>query len=372
MKLLEYQGKELFSRYGIPVPTGALWPNQPKQLAAVAIKAQVPAGKRGKQGGIEFADDAAAIDARAQGILGRTLGDHLVEQVLIEARLDIERELYLAVVIDRDVQCRTILASAAGGMDIESVPKESVLRLPISASGEIQASAVEQIVGFFELPEMMTVGVASIVEALCRLAHEQDAEVAEINPLAITRDGNAVAADAKVVLDDRAWFRHPEWEALDISPEQTPFEQSIAKCGGYAVEIDPQGLVVAVIGGAGPMMATFDGLIDVGASVRAVVDTGGTSMYGAAGILPLFQATVALKAPIIFFSTFFQTGRCDLIAQGIAEACAQATPEGRLLARLEGNKGERGREILSEIGFEVNERIEHALNAVAFACREIG
>jgi succinyl-CoA synthetase beta subunit len=372
MKLLEYQGKELFSRYGIPIPPGALWPNHPKELKAVAIKAQVPAGGRGKAGGIEFVDDAAAIEVGARKMLGQALGDHLIEQILIEERLDIERELYLAVVIDRDAKCRTILTSAQGGMDIESVPKKDILRLPIEASAEIQASTIEQVTSFLDLTEMTAVSVASILEALCRLAHEQDAEVAEINPLAVIRDGSTVAADAKIVLDDRARFRHPEWEQLDTSPEQTPFELAIGEHRGYAIDVDPNGLVVAIIGGAGAMMATFDRLIDLGVPMRAVVDLGGTAMYGAAGMTPIFQAVADLKTPIIFFSTFFQTSRCDLVAQGIAEACAQAAPKSRLLARLEGNSGERGREILSEIGFEVNEKIEHALNAVATACKEIG
>ena len=372
MKLLEHQGKQLFSRYGIPIPPGALWPNHPKELEAVAIKAQVPAGKRGKEGGIEFVDDAAAIEACVQNMLGRTLGDHLIEQVLVEQRLNIERELYLAVVIDRDAQCRTILASAKGGMDIESVPKESILRLPIEASGEIPASAIERITGFLELSKRTTDGVASIVEALCRLVYEQDAELAEINPLAVTRDGSAVAADAKVVLDDRARYRHPEWAELDNLPEQTPFERAIAEHRANGIDVDPQGHVVAIIGGAGAMMATFDRLIDLGVSMRAVVDLAGTAMYGAAGMTPIFQAAADIKPPIIFFSTFFQTSHCDLVAEGVAEACRQAAPKSRLLGRLEGTNGEKGRAILREVGFEVYEKIEPAMDAVAAACREVG
>ena len=372
MKLLEYQGKQLFSRYGIPIPTGALWPNHPKELESVAIKAQVPAGKRGKRGGIEFADGATAIEVSAREMQGRALGDDLIEQVLIEERLEIERELYLAVVIDRDARCRTILASAQGGVDIETVPKENILRLPIGATGEIQASAIEQISSFLELPKTTKAGVATIVEALCRLAHDEDADVAEINPLAVIRGGDVVAADSKVVLDDRARFRHPEWENLDVAPERTPFELAISEHRGYAIDVDPEGQVVAIIGGAGAMMATFDRLIDLGVPMRAVVDLGGTAMYGAAGMTPIFQAVADLKTPIIFFSTFFQTSRCDLVAEGIAEACAQAAPKSRLLARMEGNSGERGREILGEIGFEVNEKIEPALTAVAAACKELG
>ena len=371
MKLLEYQGKQLFSRYGIPVPPGGLWPIHPNDLKWVAIKAQVPAGKRSKRGGIEFADDAAAIDVSARNMLGRTLGDHLVEQVLVEERLEIERELYLAVVNDRDAQCLTILASAKGGVEIESVPKEDILRLPIDAPGKIQASAIERVTSFLDLSKKTKEGVGSIVEALCRLTYEQDAEVAEINPLAVIRGGSAVAADSKVVLDGRARFRHPEWDELEVSPEQTPFERSIAEHHGYAIDVDPKGLVVAIIGGAGAMMATFDRLIDLGVPMRAVVDLGGTAMYGAAGMTPIFQAAADLNTPIIFFSTFFQTSRCDLVAEGVAEACRQATPKSRLLARMEGNSGERGREILGEIGFEVNEKIELALSAVAAACREI-
>ena len=372
MKLLEYQGKQLFSQYGIPIPTGALWPNHPKELERAAIKAQVLAGKRGKRGGIEFVDDAAAIDVSAQGLLGRALGDDLIEQVLVEERLDIEQELYLAVVIDRDARCRIILASAHGGMDIESVPKESILRLPIDASREIQATEIEQVASFLTVPKGTSDGVASIVEALCRLAYEQDAEVAEINPLAVTRGGEIVAADSKVVLDGRAHYRHPEWEKLEISPQQTPFEQSIAEHHAYAIDVDPKGLVVAIIGGAGAMMATYDRLIDLGVPMRAVVDLAGTAMYGAAGMTPIFQSAADLKAPIIFFNTFFQTSRCDLVAEGIAEACAKAAPKSKLMARMEGNSGQRGREILSEIGFEVNEKIELALNAVAAACKEVG
>lgn len=368
IKLLEYQGKALLSQYDIPVPAGTLWPGRPENRERVVVKAQIPAGKRGKHGGVLFADTNPETDLAARKLLDTTLAGWAVEKVLVEERLEIERELYLAVVVDRDHSCRVLLASAKGGVDIESVPQSEISRQLLETDGHIDPRTLTNIMGTLGpgAPEKL----GPIVEALCRLAHAEDTLVAEINPLVLTTGGDFVAADAKVVLDGRAAFRHPDWLDLETSLEGTAFERRVGQLGGIASEIDPNGTVVLIVSGAGPMMATFDRLVDNDVPVRAVVDLGGMTMRGAAGMTPIFNAAFELGAPVLFFSSYFQTGRGDLVARGIADACQMRPADQRLMARLQGNHGEEGRTTLAKSGFEVFEDLEVAIGAVASQTRK--
>ena len=369
MKLLEYQAKGLFARHGIAVPKGAPWPDLPDGVEGYVIKAQIPAGGRGKGGGIHFAETAAEAGAAAEAMDGATIGEHRVERVYIEQRLDIARELYLAVVIDRDRRCRTIVASPDGGVDVEAVPVERVLKVPVDPLLGLRPFVVSRVVRFLSPPPEAEKALAATVLALHDLAVREDAELAEINPLAVTAAGAVVAADAKVVLDDRARFRHPEWGDLEAPAEGTGFERAVAAAGGVAAEMDPNGDVVAVVSGAGLMMASLDALVDMGARMRCVVDMAGTPFGEAPGLVGVFQAVATLNAKVTFINANFHTALADNVARSMANAYAKAPLGGRIILRLVGRNAEEGRAILTPLGFEAHGDLEAALKAVIAASR---
>jgi succinyl-CoA synthetase beta subunit len=208
MKLLEHEGKKLLAQRGIPIPAGALWPAFPPAGTGWAVKAQVLAGGRGKRGGIKFAVTRAEMETYANAMAAAKIGDEPVHAVLIEARLDIAQELYLAFLVDRDRGRVAGIASASGGVDIESVPPEKIARVeidPLIGIAGFQTRALARALGL--APE-----IAPKFEAIARQLHDalvgEDAELAEINPLVVTRGGELIAADAKILLDDDAVGRH--------------------------------------------------------------------------------------------------------------------------------------------------------------------
>ena len=368
MRLLEYEGKALFARHGIAVPKGALWPEM-QAGEALVVKAQVPAGGRGKGGGVAFAASAGEARAAAEALLGKTIGDHVVERVWIEERLDIARELYLAVTVDRDARCRVVLASPDGGIDIEAVADERVLRTPLDPLAGMTPTTAEQIARFLDAPGDAADSLAATVAALHRLALAEDAELAEINPLAITRDGAVVAADAKVTLDARARFRHDDWDAYAGAGGGSEIERTLATAGGVAVEIDPEGDVIAIVSGAGLMMATLDLMVERGLSVRCVIDMGGTPLGGAEGLAPIFRAVAAMRPRVTFINAYFHTALADSFARGILGAAGQEPIDGRVVLRLRGRNAVEGRALLAPLGFDGHDDLTGALDAVAAAVR---
>jgi len=372
MKLLEYQAKGLFARHGIAVPKGAPWPDLPEDVGGYVVKAQIPAGGRGKGGGIQFAEIAAEAGAAAKALSGTTVGDHVVEKVYIEERLDIARELYLSIIVDRDRGCRTIVASPDGGVEIESVPADRILKLPVDPLLGITSYNVSRVVRFLAVPAESGKALAATVRALHDLAIGEDAELVEINPLAVTAAGAVVAADAKVVLDGRARYRHADWEKLEAPAEGTEFERAVAAAGGVAAEMDPEGDVVLVTSGAGLMMASLDALIAMGARMRCVVDMAGTPFGEALGLVGVFQAVATLKPKATLISAYFHTALADNVARSMANAYAKAPLGGHLILRLVGRNAEEGREILEPLGFKTHGDMAESLKAVIAASRDTG
>ena len=369
MKLLEHQGKSILSNYGIAIPTGALWPALPDGVARFAVKAQVRSGGRGKAGGIRFADSAADAAASAKSLLAAEIGDHAVADVLVEERLDITREFFLAVVIDRDARCRAILASPDGGVEIESVPPARLLRVAIDPLLGPRPYHSRRVADFLDPPEAARTAVEAAVAALYALAEGEDAILAEINPLAITAAGTVVAADAKIVLDTRAAYRQPGHAALEAPPEGSAIERAVTAAGGTAVEIDPAGDVVGIISGAGVTMATCDMLVDSGARVRCVIDLGGGPIGNPAGMVPVFRAVAALAPRVTFINAYLHSSLADDFARALATAHGEAPVGGRVLLRLLGRNAEEGRRILAPLGFEVHEGLVASLEAVVGAAR---
>ncbi len=372
MNLLEHEGKRLFRRHGIAVPQGALWPELPARVASYAVKAQVRAGKRGKAGAVRFADSAAAAGAAAQALLGSRVGEEEARQVLIEERLSIARELYLAVAVERDARCRVLLASADGGVEIESVPAARLLRLPIDPQIGLRDFHLRRVAAFLAPPPAAGEALAATVRALYDLAVAEEALLAEINPLVLTAEDQLVAADAKVTLDGRAAFRHPDWADFEAPPAGSPFEQAVAAAGGAAVEVDPDGEVVGVISGAGLMMASLDMLIARGLKVRSIIDMGGTPLGGAEGLVPIFRAVAEMKPRVTFINAYFHTALADSFARGVLGAAEKAPLGGRVVLRLVGRNAATGRALLAPLGFESHDELMTALDAVAAAARDGG
>ena len=372
MNLVEHEGKRLFARYGITVPRGALWPEVPAGLSSYVVKAQMRSGGRGKRGGIRFVDTADAVDAVARQLVDGRLGADAIEGVYVEERLAIRRELYLAVAVDRDSRCRVLLASPRGGVDIEDVPDKEILRIPVDPSIDLAPSLARHVACFLDEAGGQRDTIEATVRALHTLAVAEDAMLAEINPLAITDDGGVVAADAKLILDERARFRHADWAAFSAPPQSSEIERALAEAGGVAVEIDPTGNVVGVISGAGLMMATLDLMVTYGIRVRCVIDMGGTPLGGAKGLVPIFQAVAAMRPKVTFINAYFHTALAESFAHGIVGAAETVPLPGRVILRLLGRNAEAGRAILAPLGFAVHDGLTEALEAVAGATQSVG
>ncbi|MGM0561117.1 MAG: ATP-grasp domain-containing protein [Pseudomonadota bacterium] len=369
MDLLEYQGKTLFHRYGIPIPKGALWPEIPECAGPFVLKAQVASGKRGKRGGIRFADDRKIAGQAVQEMESLSFEGETVAAIYVEQCLDIAREIYLALAIDRDRRCPVLLASAEGGIDVEDAPEGSLLRLPIHTFLGLRGFHVSAVARWLGVEGQTGEQLAEVVHALYALMLSEDAELVEVNPLVVSADGSVVAADAKVSLDDNAAFRrHPVEGASESSASRrSSFEQAVADAGAVGIEIDPDGDIIAVVSGAGLMMATLDILCEAKLRVRAVVDLGGSVLAGGEVLGRVFQAVVAAGPRATFLNAYMHTALCDELARMMIEAQRIAPLEGRVLVRLKGRNSDVGRSLLSDQGFDVFEDLGPAIETLTQA-----
>ena len=325
----------MLQRHGISVPLGALWPDVPDVgSGSLVVKAQTREGGRGKRGGIRFVEGPAQVAAIAAALLEARLGDNRVEQVYVEERLAVARELYLAIILDRDRRGATLLASATGGVDIEQVPPADLVRLPIDRLIGPRASAlgyVLQVMGVAgEIAEQVRATMCRLYDAYL----EEDSELLEINPLVVTTSGTVVAADARVVVDDRARFRHPDWPAGRA--DGTPFERAVRRLGAVGVELEPAGDVVVIASGAGLMMATLDRLTASEVQLRAAIDLGGT-VFGESQIIgEIVREAERLHPRLIFVNAFFQLASCHRLAEGIRAALDLESSGAGVAVRLAG------------------------------------
>jgi succinyl-CoA synthetase beta subunit len=373
--LLEHQGKALFRRYGITVPSGALWPQEPDCPGALVVKAQVPAGGRGKAGGIAFAADWREASRIAEEMHGSSLTGRPVESAYVEQRLDIRRELYLALAVDRDRRCLTLLVASEGGVDIEQLPEGSLKRIAIDPLLGLRDFHVAAAVRAAAVDGGLRPALAALVRNMHRLAVAEDAELVEINPLVITAGGEVVAADAKVVLDDNAAFRRKAGDQEEPSaqpPGRSPLETEIAASGAVGVEVDPQGELVAVVSGAGLMMATLDLLCEQGLRVRCAVDLGGTVLAGGEVLARVFEAVGAARPRVTFLNAFMQTALCDEFARMLLDAHRRKPLTGRVIVRLKGRNAQTGRDLLARHGFEVHEDLAPAVMALTSQVPQTG
>ena len=366
MNIHEYQGKELFRKYGVAVPRGgvASTPEEAERVAqelggTVVVKAQIHAGGRGKGGGVKLAKSPAEARQAASQIIGMTLVTHqtgpqgrLVKKVWVEEASQIERELYLGIVLDRAVGRPTIMASTAGGMDIEEVAAktpEKLLKIPVDPALAVWPSTARRVAYGLGLTGNLAGEGVKFVTNLYRFYNEMDCSLVEINPLVQTKDGRVLALDAKVNFDDNALYRHPEVAALRDMDEEDPLEVEASKHNLNYIKLD--GAVGCMVNGAGLAMATMDIIKLAGASPANFLDVGGgASREMVENAFRILMSDKAVRAVLI--NIFGGILRCDVLAQGVVDAVKTVNVNVPIVIRMEGTNVEKGREILRTSGLD--------------------
>jgi succinyl-CoA synthetase beta subunit len=366
MKIHEYQGKELFRRYNIPVPNGILatTPEQAKEAAirlgtpVVVVKAQIHAGGRGKGGGIKIAKSPDEAAAKAKELLGKPLvtpqtgpEGKIVHKVLVEQGLDIAKEYYLGIVLDRQAGCPVIMASSEGGMDIETLAKETpekILRVHV-IEHRLQPFQARRIAYGLQLPaESISKGIHFVTQ-LYEVFMDTDASLAEINPLLLTKQGDVLALDAKLNFDDNALFRRPEIVAFRDLEEEDPFEVEASKYGLNYVKLD--GTIGCMVNGAGLAMATMDIIQLAGGKPANFLDVGGGAKKDQiTNAFRILTSDHDVKAVLI--NIFGGILRCDVLAQGVVDSASELKLKLPVVVRMEGNNVEQGKEILRNSGMK--------------------
>ena len=320
IRLLEHEGKALLARHGFAIPPGALFPALPTP-GPFMVKAQVLAGGRGKAGGILPAADAAEVRAAAGAIAGLVIGGEKVRAVYVEQRIAIARELYLAAQVDRDAGQVVILACAEGGVEIEAVVADRILRLPVDPLNGLREHTVAAAARALAGGRPEEAAIAAAVRRLHAMLVAEDAELVEINPLVVTPDGAVIAADAKVVLDEDAAFRHPGRKAI---PDGTPFEEAARRLEVIGIELD--GDICAMMNGAGMTMATLDQVTAMGGSIRGLVELHGAMAKGPEHLAEVIALMLTLRPKVLLFNVYFQFRNLVTVAESIALALRRADP----------------------------------------------
>jgi len=382
----EYQAKALFRDFGVAVPDGELatTPAEAETAAkrlgvpVVVVKAQVHAGGRGKGGGIQLAKSPAEAKQRASEILGMTLVTHqtgpegkLVRKVYVEAGSEIARELYLALTLDRASECFAVIASTAGGMDIEEVAAKTPERIHtelVDPLVGLQGYQIRKIARALELDAPQSGRLDAFLRGLYRLFVEKDASLVEINPLVVTQQGELFALDGKLNFDDNALYRHPDVAALRDPEEEDPRERAAKEIDLAYVGLD--GDVGCMVNGAGLAMATLDMITVCGGRPANFLDAGGGA--DKAKVKEAFK--LILRDPnvrAILVNIFGGIVRCDLIAEGVVAAAAELGVKVPLVVRLQGTNAAEGRKILADSKLDITpaETLREAAEKAVAAAR---
>ena len=357
MKIHEYQAKDILRRYGIPVQPGkvASTPEEAEAIARefgepVVIKAQVYVGGRGKAGGIQFGDTPELAREAARKVLGMDIKGLTVEKVLVTPKIEIAEEYYLGVALDRASQAPVAIVSAAGGVDIEQVAEESpekIIRRPIDVRWGLLPLDARNMLAEAGVPHMVVAKGGAILSALARAFMETDANLAEINPLALTKDGQVMAADAKIVIDDNALPRQQEYAAWAEPEEANPLEYQAKAEGLTYVKLDGD---VGIIGnGAGLVMTTLDMVARAGGKPANFLDIGGGAKAEVMKKALLFVARDP-QVKGILVNIFGGITRGEEVAKGIIMAQAELPKGMPIVARLSGTGEAEGRALLADAG----------------------
>ncbi|MDX9993055.1 MAG: ADP-forming succinate--CoA ligase subunit beta [Anaerolineales bacterium] len=354
MKLHEYQSKQIFSKYGIPIPKGrvAATAVEAKHIAEelggrVVIKAQVLVGGRGKAGGIKLAKNPDEAEQLATQILGMEIKGLPVRKVLVDEAASIDQEIYLGITNDRAARKPVIMASAAGGVDIEDVAAttpEKIIKVHIDPLLGIKDYQTRDIASGIDLPRQYWKSFSEIVRGLWHAYSEKDATLAEINPLVISKD-KLVAVDGKMLIDDNAIFRHPDLNEMRDLDVEAPSEIEARKYGLTFIKLD--GNIGCMVNGAGLAMATMDIIKLFGGEPANFLDIGGgASADKVAAAMRIILSDPSVKA--ILFNVFGGITRGDEVAKGILAAMKEVQPKVPMIIRLVGTNAEEGRRLLAD------------------------
>ena len=372
MKLFEYEAKAILGKYGLALPRGrvAMTAGEARAISRdlgkpVFLKAQITVSGRGKAGGILQAADEDAAEKAALQLFGTKIQDIPVTALLVEEKLDLQEQLYASVTIDRQAKSFVVLASPSGGMDIEETARTSPERIsrfyidPLVGLNDRDASGI---VGSFKLGREQARQFAAILTSLYRVALDNDAEMVELNPLAITASGAFVAADARITLDDNAIFRHPEFAERSLHREEdTPREAEARRSRFSYVDLDGD---IGIVGnGAGLVMATVDMVYLYGGRPANFLDIGGGAR------IEIFRDGVLLvmnkpEVKAVLINILGGITRCNLVAAGVVEALKAAPVKKPMAVRMIGTNEEEGQEILRQNGIGYYPDLEQAAAAI--------
>ena len=380
VKLFEYEAKNIFKQYGIPVPRGELakTPEEARKKAEelsfpVAVKAQVLVSGRGKAGGILFADSPTETEAVAAKILGMSIKGLKVQSVWIEEKVPAKNELFFSVTVDRVKRSYVVLASSAGGIDIEEIAAktpEKLVKFPIDPAFGFRGFHARRIASKIGYTGAQQSQLASIFRKAYSIVNDLDAELVEMNPLIETTTGGFVAADARIIIDDNALFRHPEYKKRLLEAETSEFspqELNAMQKGLAYVKLNGN---IGIIGnGAGLVMATLDAVQHYGGKPANFLDVGG----GASAERVTSALEIVASDPnvnVVFINILGGITRCDEVAKGIINAKNQIGYNKPLVIRLVGTNEEEGKRILTEAGIHVLESMEEAAEKAVQIAKE--
>ena len=372
MKIHEYQGKQLFRKYGVPVPIGIAAMSVDEALAAipkvqkdantevVVVKAQIHAGGRGKGGGVKVAKTKADAEAAVKAIYGMQLVTHQtgpegkkVQRLLVEQGLAIEHEFYLGMLLDRTSGRVTVMASREGGMDIEEVAAshpEKIIRVAINPATGWQDNQSRTLAKALGMTGKVAGELARFMTSLTKAYEELDCSLLEINPLITTKDGKVLALDAKINFDDNAMFRHPELEEMRDPNEEDAAEQEAKKWDLSYISLD--GNIGCMVNGAGLAMSTMDIIKFYGGAPANFLDVGGgATAEKVTAAFKIITSDPDVKA--IFVNIFGGIMKCDTIAEGVIKAVKETGLKQPLVVRLEGTNVDLGKKMLADSGLNI-------------------
>lgn len=347
MKLFEYQGKQLFEKCDIAVPKGKIFERENERFNInfpVVLKAQVPIGGRGKAGGIQSAGNEKEALEKIASILSMTISGYHVEKVLAEEKIAIEKELYLSIVLDRSHRMPLLMASREGGIDIESVPDDQIIKVWVNPLIGIQSFHIRQILSGLQLSRDVEKEVGRIISRVYQLFRAYDCELVEVNPLVQTKDNKIIALDAKVIINDDALYRHP-----DIVPEHvelTALEKDAKEKGISFIQLE--GNIGVIANGAGLTMATLDALTHYQGRGGVFLDLGGTDDPGK--VQQAFELMKKAKPKVIFLNLFGGITKCDTVAKGVKAVITKEGIHCPVITRIKGMNEDAAKEILKDAG----------------------
>jgi succinyl-CoA synthetase beta subunit len=379
LKLQEYRSKEILARHGVPLQAGEV-ATSPEEAAAVAeriggpvvVKAQVLVGGRGKAGGVKLAADPEDAAQRAREILGLDIKGVTVQTVLVAPAAEIAKEYYLGLILDRSAKAVTVIASAEGGVEIEETARTNpaaILRLTLDPLLGLQDHNVRRVSFFLDLPADLRRTFASVLRGLYDAFMAADADLAEINPLAITKSGELLALDAKIVLDDSALFRHPDLESMRDLNEEEPSEIAAREAGINFIKLD--GTIGCMVNGAGLAMTTMDLVKLAGGEPANFLDIGG----GAKADRVAAAFRIILDDPhvqAILVNIFGGITRGDEVARGIVEARGMLEREVPMVVRIVGTNADEAAEILRQANLITAASLDEAAAKAVAAARASG